>query len=489
MERTALVARVAAWFSRRHPFPGLLFGVERAPAGEGDAFSFQPSDLVLFWHRLRTYFLVFLLAGVLPLTASWELVLHRPLGDRRLVAFLLIAALAAVLLVDARRRIRRRDARTLLPIFLDATATAVALLVLQLEVHALVVPFLYTALTAAILLPVRRALWMWFYDSLLAALVATFPSLGWSLGTPPAGAQLHVGVWIATITFTVMSLAETLVLTGAVRRFAFARQSDVESRARRRDEFLAGVSHTLRAPLTGVVGFGQLIERDWGDQLPPEVGEMLAELNQQADAMSAMVDNLVVSAEDAAGGLTLTTEATDLHQAASDVMTSLAWLHPHKVVRLEGSSRVMAWADPTRTRQVIRNLLSNAIQHGGDLIVLEATPGPQPTLSVTDNGPGPVTCGGSLVLEPFQKCSPTAAAPSLGFGLPISTRLAQLMGGSLTHRHTQGVSTFTLTLPLIPALPEAADPEASDETRPLPLPPPPGASDPAPALILDGRRA
>lgn len=488
VEKTALPARVGAWFRRRHPFPGLLPVANRTQADEGDEFSFQPSDLVRFWHQLRTWFLVLLLAGILPLTATWELILDRPLGDRRLVAFLLVATAAAILLVDARRRIRRRDTKALVPILLDATATAIALLVLQLEVHALVVPFLYTALTAAILLPVGQALWTWFYVGLLATLVAASPSLGWSLGTPPVGVQMHVGVWIATITFTIMSLAETMVLTGAVRRFALARQSQIESRARRRDEFLAGVSHTLRVPLTGVVGFGQLIERDWGDRLPPEVGEMLTELNQQADAMSAMVDNLVVSADDAAGGLTLTMEPTDLRQAASDVIGSLAWLHPHKIVRLQGSPRVMAWADPARTRQVIRNLLSNAIQHGGDSIVLEALSGPQATLTVTDNGPGPVTCGGSLALEPFQKCSPSAGAPSLGFGLPISTRLAQLMGGSLTHRHVPGVSTFTLSLPPIPIQPGGLHPEAGDEAQHTSPPPPPGLPNSAPALALDGRR-
>jgi signal transduction histidine kinase len=484
----ALVARVGSWFRRRHRSPWVLPEVDQASGAGGGALPFRISDLVVFWHRMRACFLVFLLVGVFPLTAGWESIRYRSLGDRRLIAFLLVAALAAGLLVDARGRIRRRDPRVLLSIFLDTTVIAVALSMLQLEEHALVVPFLYTALTAAILLPVGRAVWIWCYDVVLAVGVATLPFLGRVLGAPPAGAQKNAGVWITTGTFTILCVAETLALTGAVHRLALAHQSRIERQARRRDEFLAGVSHTLRTPLTSVVGFGQLIERDWGDRLPPEARGMLADLNQQADAMGAMVDNLVASAEDVAGELTLTMKPTDLVRAAADLVRSAAWLHPDKTIRLQGGPPVMAWADPTRIRQVIRNLLSNAILHGGDLIVLEARCGAEATLSVTDNGPGPVTCGGSLSLTPFEKCSPTAAAPSLGFGLPTSVRLAQLMGGNLTHQHTPGASTFTLSLPLSPPPGRAANPEASVETRHIPRFPQPEVLDPAPAPVLPGRR-
>ena len=88
------------------------------------------------------------------------------------------------------------------------------------------------------------------------------------------------------------------------------------------------------------------------------------------------------------------------------------------------------------------------MQHGGEHIDVSISDGAWATISVTDDAPGPVTCGGSLHIAPFGKANPTFAAPHLGLGLPTSLRLAQLMGGDLAHQHTPGDSTFTLTLPL-----------------------------------------
>ena len=74
-------------------------------------------------------------------------------------------------------------------------------------------------------------------------------------------------MWVITALFVALSLAEVLLLIEAINRFAQARQARLAYQARRKDEFLSGVSHALRTPLTCVVGFGQLIERDWADQL------------------------------------------------------------------------------------------------------------------------------------------------------------------------------------------------------------------------------
>jgi signal transduction histidine kinase len=413
--------------------------VDEAPAGSGGSFAFDLNDLVLFWQRLRAVLLLVVMGAALGLAAG-----RQPAGLR----FLLVAGLTAVLLMNGVVRIRRRDTKPLPLLLVDATAIAVGLVFLQISSKALIAPFLYAALSAVILLPWRRALAMCCYDAVLAAavVVTEAPLTHW-LGVAPVGTRAAVTVWLTSGLFGALCLAETLVLNGAIRRFALARQAGLASQSRRKDEFLAGVSHALRTPLTCVVGFGQLIEQDWADQLPAPVGVMLGELNQQADVMAAMVDNLVARAQDQAGDITLSTEAIDLREVASVVIRSQAWLYPDKQIRLHGPYQVTAWADPTRTRQVVRNLISNAVQHGGDHIDVSASNGARATLTVTDDGPGPVTCDGGLHLQPFEKTSASFGSPTLGLGLPTSLRLAQLMGGDLTHEHTPGVSTFTLTLP------------------------------------------
>jgi signal transduction histidine kinase len=397
-------------------------------------------------------FLLLLMAVTLGLAVDWGASVLRPL---------LVAALSACLLGDAAVRIRRRSSNPIPPLLLDASATGIGLVFLQIDVHAVIAPFLYVALSAAILLPWRRALAMWCYDAMVgAAVVLTAgPLLHW-LGPSPSGTRAAALVWVITGLFGALSLAEVLLLIEAIHRFAAAQHSRLAYKAQRKDEFLAGVSHALRTPLTCVVGFGQLIEQDWADQLPGPVGVMLGELNQQADVMAAMVDNLVIRAQDQAGELTVSPGPTNLREIASEVIRSLAWLYPDKEIRLTGDRELIAWADPTRTRQVVRNLVSNAIQHGGDHITIEAgNDGAFVFFSVTDDGPGPVTCDGGMHLEPFEKTSAAFGLPSLGLGLPISQRLAQIMGGDLTHVHTPGISTFRLTIPRLVVLPR-------DETPP-----------------------
>ena len=426
---------------------------------EGGSGGLELRSLVLFWQRLRILSLAAVVVAALGIAAGGTSSILRPLAGGKINSPLVVVLLGLGLLADALLRIRRGDTRALPPILLDITAIAAGLAVLQLDSHALVAPFLYATLTAAILLPLRRALLVWGYSALLAALLVFSPPFAPWLGAPPSGARPGVAVWVITGLFGHLCLLEAVVLTGDFRRSARARHAQLELESARKDEFLSGVSHALRTPLTCVVGFGQLLDRDWSDQMPTEAGEMLAELNQQAEVMNGMLDNLFVRAQDAAGELSLTAEPTDLREISTGLIRILAWLYPHKVIRLVGGHRVMALADPLRVRQVVRNLISNAVQHGGNSIMIDVSRGTGATVSVTDDWPGPVTCGLSLPIGVMEKISPSLASPSLGFGLPVSLRLAELMGGDLTHQHTPGVNTFTLSLPLGPALPEAPAPK------------------------------
>ncbi len=447
----APIPRPRTWFAGPRLAPWMLPDVDEAPGVSGGLFAFGQVDLVLYWQRLRAAFLVMTMVAALALAVD--------LG-REFLCPLLVAALTAGLLVDAVLRIRRRDPRPLPVLLLDATAIGVGLSLLQVDPHAIIAPATYAAAAAAMLLPWRRALAMACYDALVGCLVvmSAKPLASW-LGPSPLGSRAGAVVWVITALFAVLCLAEVLLLTGANRRFAQAQQSRLAYQAQRKDEFLAGVSHALRTPLTCVVGFGQLIERDWAGQLPDPVAVMLGELNQQADVMAAMVDNLVTRAQDQAGAVTMSAEPVDLREVASEVIRSQAWLYPDKEIRLRGQPQVTAWADPTRTRQVVRNLVSNAVQHGGEHIDVSVSNGAAAILVVTDDGPGPVTCGGGLHLQPFEKTSAAFGLPSLGLGLPTSLRLAELMGGSLTHLHAPGASSFTLTLPLraVAAAPSAPE--------------------------------
>jgi signal transduction histidine kinase len=434
----------------RHLSPLMLPEVDETSVGEGYSYSFEQSDLVLFWHRLRAIFLVVVAVCALVLALGWGS-LH--FGDWSLNAPLLVAGLAVSLFVDACLRIRRRSNRPLLPIFLDATAVTVGLVLLRVPSEALAAPFLYVALSAAIVLPLRRAVWMWCYAGLLAALVVIDPLPTQWLGQSPTVTQLHAAVWMATGVFSLLCLAETLVLTGAVRRFARARHARLIHESRRKDDFLAGVSHELRTPLTGVLGFASELRDGIAAFSSAEIVEFADHIAQGCVIANNLVEDLLVAARSDSDHLDLVLGPTDLRLLAlagiADPGTSSST--KGRLIAVEGQS-VVAWADPNRVSQIIRNLVANADRYGEcrTIIVTGITAGPRRAfLRVVDDGPG---VPNFLIDRLFQRYQhgirEHGRTDSVGLGLYLSRNLARLMGGDLTYRRQDGTTIFELTLPL-----------------------------------------
>jgi PAS domain S-box-containing protein len=221
--------------------------------------------------------------------------------------------------------------------------------------------------------------------------------------------------------------------------------------------FVATVSHELRTPLAGVLGFASEL-RDSVDRFTPaEVVEFAGLIAQGCATANNLVEDLLMAARLEAGDVALILEPTDLHQQAlswSADSGAVSWPEG-KAITVEGESAV-AWADAQRVNQIIRNLVGNAARYGGNLttLVTGVTASPREAfLRVVDDGPG-VT--GGLVDRLFQSYQhgpqELGRTESVGLGLYISRRLAQLMGGDLTYRRQDGTTIFELTLPLpVPA--------------------------------------
>ncbi len=115
-----------------------------------------------------------------------------------------------------------------------------------------------------------------------------------------------------------------------------------------------------------------------------------------------------------------------------------------------------AVGDPVRVRQIIRNLLSNAIRYGGDRIMVDivALEG-NVLLAVSDNGPGIPSSEQERIFEAYAIAHDPGSQPSsVGLGLAVARRLARLMEGSLTYERTGNISVFELHLPLAKPPPE-----------------------------------
>lgn len=224
----------------------------------------------------------------------------------------------------------------------------------------------------------------------------------------------------------------------------------LEELVQSKDRFVATISHELRTPLSAVLGFAEEL-RDSAPALEPrDATEILELIAEQSRDMADMVEDLLVAARAEIGSISIHPEVVYLRAQAEAAVVALG-SPGAKVFEVVGGPG-KAWADPTRTRQIIRNLLTNAVRYGGDEVVIEATTRTgMTTLAVRDNGTPLTPKQWETIFEPYERADDRASASgSVGLGLSVSRQLARLMGGDLIYRADVGGSVFELTVPAKP---------------------------------------
>jgi signal transduction histidine kinase len=213
-----------------------------------------------------------------------------------------------------------------------------------------------------------------------------------------------------------------------------------------KDQLIASVSHELRTPLTAVVGLAEELQADDGSINEEERRQLIAVVATESREMADLVDDLLVAARSTDGAVPVFPERTDLSLLAASVASHLAI--PDDVDVVIDDSASAAYADPVRVRQVIRNLLTNALRYGGKNVrVTFGEASVTVFLDVTDDGAGIPAPHLDKIFEPYGRGATDHAVPgSVGLGLTLSKRLAELMGGSLSYEPSDGC-TFRLTLP------------------------------------------
>lgn len=225
-----------------------------------------------------------------------------------------------------------------------------------------------------------------------------------------------------------------------------AQQERLEQLVRAKDEFVASVSHELRTPLTAVVGAASLLhsETDLADSDREELTALLA---AQSTEVAHIVEDLLVAARADIGRVAVAARQFDLPVLVGAVVGALPG--PDRDAVTLDIQALEAWGDPTRVRQVLRNLLTNAFRYGGGKVAVRASVvSGEVRVDVCDDGPGIPEHLREKVFEPYERAHDIATQPaSVGLGLTISRQLARLMGGDIVYSYEGGVSTFTFTLP------------------------------------------
>lgn len=235
-----------------------------------------------------------------------------------------------------------------------------------------------------------------------------------------------------------------------------------ERASRAKSEFLSRMSHELRTPLNAVIGFAQLLRMD--KQAPLNEGQARkAELIERSGAhLLAVISDVLDLSRIEAGDMPISVEPVHVETAVQDVLAMVgdaAHLAQVELVPplIEMVPPVMA--DRVRLRQVLVNLISNAVKYnrkGGTVRVRVWQDGPHVALQVSDTGMGLSPDQQAHLFEPFNRLgAERTSIDGTGIGLVIVQRLISLMGGTLSVSSQVGVgTTFTVVL------------QASDEDRP-----------------------
>ena len=224
----------------------------------------------------------------------------------------------------------------------------------------------------------------------------------------------------------------------------------LEQLVRSKDEFVASVSHELRTPLTAVLGLTHELQANRSAFSDEEQNELMEVVAEQSAELSDIVEDLLVAARADIGTLNLHRVQCDLRTELATVMEGLGRNHPETVSDLPVSGMCRpAFADTLRVRQIVRNLLTNAVRYGGTTIRVEfADVQDMSTITVVDSGQGVPDAQRESIFEPYERAHNAVGQPaSVGLGLAVSRKLARLLGGDLTYRHHDGWTGFTLALP------------------------------------------
>jgi signal transduction histidine kinase len=261
---------------------------------------------------------------------------------------------------------------------------------------------------------------------------------------------------------------------------ALAEQGERLTRANKvKTAFLASMSHELRTPLSAILGFADLLLTSSKEQLSPRARESLERIKRNGEHLLSLINDVLDLAKAEAGRVEVRLGPVNVTLLARSCVAEVESLRSGKNLRLAveaGDAPIETLTDAQRVRQILINLLANALKFTdeGEVVVTVRATSNEVHVLVRDTGIG---IPAHALKELFQDFHQLEAGDGrryegTGVGLALSRRLARALGGEIEVRSRQGEgSTFTLVLPrMAPAL---QPPEPSQALLTQSSPPPP----------------
>ena len=209
-----------------------------------------------------------------------------------------------------------------------------------------------------------------------------------------------------------------------------------EAANQEKSRFLSRMSHELRTPLNAILGFSELMATDQDNSLSDENMDSISEINRAGKHLLDLINEVLELSQIESGKLKLKNSEVDLEKLINECLQVLRPLSANTNLNFVVNSKAcIAYSDATRIKQILINLISNAIKYGdsnGDIIIeCQQKNSEQLLVSVTNPGEGISTDKLESIFEPFERLDRNAEVEGTGIGLTVSKQLVEALGGSI----------------------------------------------------------
>ena len=234
-------------------------------------------------------------------------------------------------------------------------------------------------------------------------------------------------------------------------------QEKAEKASRAKSEFLSHMSHELRTPLSAILGFAQLLGLDPKKNLSPKQKESVEQIRIAGNHLLELINEVLDLTRIETGSLKVFNENTDVSKLLDKLLPVVERMAQKKDIhirnQLSETGPLNVFADSTRLKQALINLMTNAIKYnkeGGKVFIRgETTDDHRVKIHVIDTGPGIDAEKQHVLFEPFERLgAENSGIEGTGIGLSITQKMVELMKGSVSLKSEVGKgSCFTIELP------------------------------------------
>jgi len=288
----------------------------------------------------------------------------------------------------------------------------------------------------------------------------------------PEFAKQYVSPWSALTLFTLvaMELGYFAIVTAKHEKELKYALEAAEIANKAKSEFLSSMSHELRTPMNAILGFAQLLNFNPDKPLTTEQKNCVDQILNGGQHLLALINDILDLAKIEAGKVDLFIEEVDPNIIVEECLSMVTGIAAERGIKIsipEKSHKIpMVKADEIRFKQILLNLMSNAIKYNNEnghvSIAYELIADSTLRISITDTGKGILSNKQSELFQPFSRLgAENSEIEGTGIGLVVCKNLVELMNGAIgVNSETGKGSTFWFELPL--AIPKTVDTEIQE---------------------------